>query len=104
MEIDEKSIDFFLSHASEDKEIVRKVYEGLKNEYKCWFDEAEILPGDDIVDQVFRNGLLQSKYVILFLSHNFLNKEWPKEELKRAIARQLNKKDQRVIPYLLLYF
>ncbi len=101
MEIDEKSIDFFLSHASEDKEIVRKVYDGLKNDYKCWFDEAEIFPGDDIIDQVFRNGLLQSKYVILFLSNFFLNKEWPKEELKSAISRQLRKKDQRVIPYLI---
>ncbi|MCQ2240243.1 toll/interleukin-1 receptor domain-containing protein [Treponema sp.] len=97
----EKNIDFFLSHASENKEIVRKVYNGLKTDYKCWFDEAEIFPGDDIIDQVFRNGLLQSKYVILFLSKAFLNKDWPKEELKNAISRQINKKDQRVIPYLL---
>ena len=45
--------DFFLSHASEDKELVRRVYDHLRiQEFTCWFDEAEILPGDSFVDKV----------------------------------------------------
>ena len=99
--INEKEVDFFLSHASEDKSIVEKVYTSLSDEYNCWFDKAEIFPGDNFIDKIFNEGLSQSKYVIFFLSKYFLNKEWPKQELKNAIARQINKKDQRLIPYLI---
>lgn len=94
--------DFFLSHASEDKALVREVNEALINDgFSCWFDEAEILPGDSLIDKVFSEGLKKSQFVILFISSKFLSKEWPQIELETVIARQIRTKEKRIIPYLI---
>lgn len=94
--------DFFLSHASEDKALVREVNEVLINDgFSCWFDEAEILPGDSLIDKVFSEGFKKSQFVILFISSKFLSKEWPQIELETVIARQIRTKEKRIIPYLI---
>lgn len=97
-----RMIDYFLSHASEDKPFVREIFTALKGKgYHCWFDEAEILPGDSLVDKVFREGLKASKLVILFLSKAFLSKGWPKAELETAIAKQIRLRKKTVIPFMI---
>jgi hypothetical protein len=93
--------DFFLSHASEDKVLVKEVCAALESlRLSCWLDNAEILPGDSITRKVF-DGLKDSKYVILFLSSNFLKKNWPRAELETIVARQIREGSKRVIPFLL---
>lgn len=93
--------DFFLSHASKDKSLVRQIYQGLLEKgLTCWFDEAEILPGDSLVKQVFSNGIKKSKYVIVFISDDFLSKNWPKAELETVIAKQIRENKYLIIPYL----
>ncbi|MBI5249094.1 MAG: toll/interleukin-1 receptor domain-containing protein [Desulfomonile tiedjei] len=94
--------DYFLSHASEDKLLVKKVYSTLKAKGRtCWFDQAEILPGDSLVEKVFVDGLKNCRFVILFLSKSFLSKEWPKAELETVIARQIRENKKSIVPFLI---
>ncbi|BDC92244.1 toll/interleukin-1 receptor domain-containing protein [Treponema bryantii] len=99
----ENKKSFFLSHASEDKKFVREVYNELnENEnIDCWFDEAEILPGDNLIDKVFTEGFNTSRYVVLFLSKSFVNKNWPIAELKTVISKQIRLNIKIIIPFLL---
>lgn len=99
-EIDVK--DFFLSHASEEKALVRKVHDTLqKKGFTCWLDEAEILPGDSLVDKVFRQGIKKSRFVILFISRGFLSKGWLRSELETVVAKQIREKKTIVVSFLL---
>ena len=96
---DEKT--FFLSHASEDKDLVRSVYNKLGAwGIEAWFDEAEILPGDNLVRKVF-NGFSNSKYVVIFISKSFLSKPWPIAELETAVSKQIRIDSKLIIPFLL---
>lgn len=90
---------FFLSHASEDKVLVRSVYNKLRElGIEAWFDEAEILPGDNLVRKVF-DGFSTSKYVVIFISKSFLSKPWPITELETAVAKQIRKDIKLIIPF-----
>lgn len=84
-----KTWDFFISHASEDKELIaRPLAMALSNEgYKVWFDEDTISWGDRL-RQTIDQGLSNSKFGIIILSHYFFAKEWPKNELEGLIARE----------------
>lgn len=79
--------DLFLSHASEDKELlVRPVADELRRRgLSVWLDEGEILPGLDFVDAI-QSGMKSSHTVVVFLSANFLRKRWPLKELNNFVA------------------
>lgn len=85
--------DVFISHASEDKEeIARPLAEALRERgLSVWYDEFTIKLGDSLrrtIDQ----GLKESKYGIVILSHNFFAKDWPQKELDGLTARERNGK------------
>jgi WD40 repeat protein len=65
----------FLCHASEDKPVVRRIYEQLRAyNIEVWFDECDLLPGERweaIIPEVLRRCDL----VIICLSHTLLLKE-----------------------------
>jgi len=83
--------DLFVSHASEDKEsFVRELAEALrKRGLKVWYDELTLKLGDSLrrsIDQ----GLAQSRFGIVVLSHAFFNKDWPQKELDGLAALEMN--------------
>src|SRR4051812_45767078 len=94
--------DVFLSHASEDKdEFVRPFAAELgRRGITYWLDEAEIAWGDRITQKI-QNGLATSQYVIVFLSRNFLGKNWPESELGAAIGRENADGRTVVLPLIL---
>jgi len=67
--------DIFLSHASEDKDrFIRPLVKEFSNfSIRFWLDEFEIGWGDSIVRKI-NEGLARSKYVLVLLTDNFLNK------------------------------
>lgn len=82
--------DVFISHASEDKEnFVIPLANKLK-EYgvNVWLDKFTLKPGDSLRRSIDR-GLRESKYGIVIISNNFLNKNWPEYELDSLINRQV---------------
>ncbi|KOP26456.1 transcriptional regulator [Hapalosiphon sp. MRB220] len=96
--------DVFLAHNSKDKPQVRAIAEQLtRYNLKPWFDEEEIIPGDNIQQVVFQ-GISQSKVGAFFISQNGLGTFQENLELGAIIQFFLKKhKNQgfRVIPILL---
>ncbi len=86
-----KTWDIFISHASEDKDaFVRELANELTAKgLKVWYDEFTLTIGDSLrrsIDQ----GLANSQYGIVVLSHNFFSKEWPQRELDGLVAKEIS--------------
>ncbi|GAB5539831.1 MAG: hypothetical protein Salg2KO_19340 [Salibacteraceae bacterium] len=92
-----KDFDVFLSHASEDKEKVRKLRASLEERgINVFFDETSIKWGDSIVETV-NHGLLKSTYFVPFLTTTFSKKGWTNKELNSAISMNISRKG-RILP------
>ena len=79
---EQKVYDFFISHASEDKDgFVRGLAEALQDRgAKVWYDDFTLKVGDSLrrgIDQ----GLTNSRFGVVVLSKHFFAKEWPQNEL-----------------------
>jgi chemotaxis protein histidine kinase CheA len=86
---DAKKFDFFISHASEDKEFARRLYQNLKDAGKeIWFDEMVLTVGDSLRRKI-DEGLKNSKYGIVILSSWFFSKNWPQHELDGLVAKEM---------------
>ncbi len=85
--------DFFISHASEDKnDIVRSLADALKRKgFKVWFDEFELKIGDSLRKKI-DYGLRNSKYGIVIISPSFFMKNWTEFELNALVAREMEGK------------
>lgn len=88
---DDKQFDFFISHASEDKEdIVRELAEALKEAgFQVWYDEFELKIGDSLRKKI-DSGLVNSKFGIVIISPAFVKKNWTEYELNGMVAREMN--------------
>ena len=82
--------DVFISHATEDKdEIVRPLADALiARNVRVWYDESELRMGDSVRGKI-EEGLANSRYGIVVLSHAFFQKKWPKYELNALVAREM---------------
>ena len=87
----EKEYDFFISHASEDKEdFVRDLAEALSQKgFKVWYDETELLVGDSLRKKI-DEGLACSRFGIVVISQNIVRKRWTEYELNGMVAREMN--------------
>jgi TIR domain len=83
--------DFFVSHASEDKDsFVRPlVYALTALGLKVWYDEFTLEVGDSLRRSI-DHGLGSSKYVIVVLSKSFFSKQWTQYELDASVNRSMN--------------
>jgi len=86
-----KEFDFFISHASEDKDdIVRGLANALKETgFAVWYDEFELTIGDSLRKKIDA-GLARSKFGIVIISPHFVKKNWPEYELNGMVAREMN--------------
>lgn len=94
-----QEFDFFISHASEDKEeFVRTLYDVLVSRgYKVWFDEMTLKVGDSLMTKI-NEGLIHSRFGIVVLSKTFLIKNWTNYELKSLVAREMNDGSKKILP------
>ncbi len=86
-----KSYDFFISHATEDKEsFVRPLAQALIDAgCRVWYDEHQLTIGDSLRKKIDQ-GLISSKFGIVVLSTDFFRKNWPEYELNGLVAREMN--------------
>lgn len=89
--LEDKQYDFFISHASEDKDdIVRSLADSLKeNGFEVWYDEFELRIGDSLRKKI-DSGLTNSKFGIVIISPSFVKKNWTEYELNGMVAREMN--------------
>ena len=86
-----KEFDIFICHASEDKATVAMpLYEALiQNKVQTFIDNMHIKWGDSLIEKI-NHALSISKFVIVILSTNSVDKAWPKKELNAALAREID--------------
>jgi hypothetical protein len=97
-----KEYDAFLCHASEDKDAAVRPFAQLMQEHgmKPWLDEGEVVWGDTLVKKI-QDGLVRSRFVVVFLSNDFLRKKnWTETELNTALSMEIGGKSF-VLPVLL---
>jgi len=88
--------DIFISHASEDKELVARPLADLfrGSGVTVWLDENELSLGDSLRTKIDQ-GLAQSRFGVVILSQAFFAKDWPQRELEGLAA--LESSERKVI-------
>lgn len=86
-----ENYDFFISHASEDKDsFVRPLANALAAQgLKIWYDEFSLKIGDSLRRSI-DYGLGNSKYGIVVLSKSFFSKQWTQYELDALVNRSMS--------------
>ncbi len=84
--LNSKNLKVFLCHGSEDKPIIRKIYNRLKNEgIVPWLDEEDILAGQDWNSEI-RKAVRSSDVILVCLSKKSINKSgYVQKEIKFAL-------------------
>ncbi len=82
--------DFFISHATIDKEAVaRPLADELKRlGRQVWYDETEITAGMDLAEAI-AFGTQASLFGVLVVSDAFFGREWTESELKALSGKNL---------------
>ena len=88
--------DVFISHASEDKDLIVRPLVTMLEELsvRVWYDEFSLKLGDSLSASIDK-GLLESRFGIVVLSKSFLKKNWTDYEYRSLLSRQMN--GQRII-------
>lgn len=88
----------FLSHSGKDKAFVRQLSIDLtQNGVSIWLDEQRIRVGDSIPERIAQ-GLAESDYFLLAISHNSVESEWVKKELNNALVAEVQRRNIRILP------
>jgi hypothetical protein len=101
MGADPYSYDVALSFAGSDRPYVHRVAERLKGEsLRVFYDQDEevALWGEDLVellDAVYRE---KARFVVMFVSEAYRDREWTRFERKSALARALTERSAYVLP------
>ncbi len=83
----ERKLRVFLCHASQDKPVVRELYQRLLAEgwIDPWLDEEKLLPGQDW-DMEIEKAVHSADVVVVCLSYDSINKEgYIQKEIKKAL-------------------
>lgn len=78
----------FLSHATADKPLVRKVHSLLCRE-NAWLDEVDIENGENIVSKI-NEGLKEASHFVLFWSKPAAKSKWVEAEVNAAFVRYIS--------------
>jgi hypothetical protein len=92
--------DFFISHASEDKDsLVRELANNLMlNGSLVFYDEYSIKLGDSLSESINR-GISNSNHAIIILSKYFFEKGWTNAELQALFNKSIREKFKLLIIY-----
>lgn len=89
----------FISYSHEDKAFARRLHDQLQGQgIRCWLDEHQLLPGDDIYERVDRGIKVWDK-VLLCASESSLSSWWVDNEIDSAFRKeqQLTKQRKRKV-------
>ncbi len=100
MKNNEQKFDFFISYASEEKEDAVLLSQELEKQgATVWIDDQQLKIGDQIRTSL-EKGLINSRYGIVLVSKNYLNKYWTNQELNCLYELEEYGK-KKILPILL---
>ena len=93
-----KTYDFFICHASEDKDdLVRELAELLRaGGARVWYHEFTMKVGSRLRREIDR-GLANSRFGIVVVTEHFFAKEWPQKELDGLFSLD-TQEQSRILP------
>ncbi len=93
--------DVFVSHANDNKQaFVDSLSAGLNRlGIKVWYDSSVLDWGDDWKAKIVE-GLAKSRFGIVVLSPQFIDREWTTKELQELLNRQNERHEKVVLPLL----
>ena len=78
----------FISYSHQDKSFAKRLHDQLQAKgIRCWLDEKQMLPGDDIYEQVDR-GIRMWDKVLLCCSRHSLASWWVDNEVATAFSKE----------------
>ncbi|MFY0644235.1 MAG: histidine phosphatase family protein [Bacteroidia bacterium] len=93
--------DFFLSYASSNSSIVSSVSSELqKLGFSTWIDDKELSIGDSLLNRI-QQGLLASRFIVVFISKDYLSRKWTIAELNAALMNQLETEVKKILPIVI---
>lgn len=90
---EQREFDVFVSHATEDKDlVVRPLAQALQERgLSVWYDEFELRVGDSLRRSIDK-GIANSRFGLVVLSHPFFAKGWPQYELDGLVTMSVTNK------------
>ena len=93
--------DIFISYSKNDAVKVERLVKALKAKgASLWFDDEQILPGDDMIRKM-SEGISGCRYYVICLSPSFEKRpptSWVKKEFKMAMMKENKEGRQCIIP------
>ena len=91
--------DVFLSHSSLDKDIyVSELLEKLSSKGLKVFEDVKVFKIGQSQTDMMNMGILNSRFVVAFLSSNFIKSGWSDYEFKSFLNREINEKRVIILP------
>ena len=88
----------FISYNSLDKPFAVRLHDALQSKgIRCWLDEKQLLPGDDISRELERGIYLWDKF-LLCASKNSLTSWWVEDEIKTTLEQERTLRKERGKP------
>lgn len=88
-----QSILVFVSHSSEDKSsLIEPIVSDLEACYiNVWIDKRKIIPGENLRQSIFKDGLDKADIVLIFFTQQSLNSAWVDREIKHVLREETKK-------------
>lgn len=87
-----KAINFyscFISYSSADKSFARRVHDTLQGRgIRCWLDEKQMNPGDDIYEEIHRGIRYWDKILLCCSQSSLSEKWWVDHEIDKAFQKE----------------